>query len=36
MSIDEVADLLGKPVDEVRAKAHQWDENLIDDDTTAA
>jgi hypothetical protein len=33
-TIEEVAGFLGKPVDEVRAKAHQFDENLINDDTT--
>jgi hypothetical protein len=32
MSIEEVAGFLR--VDEVRAKAHQWDENLTYDDTT--
>ena len=34
MSVEDVAAFLGRPVDEVRAKARQLDENLIHDDTS--
>jgi hypothetical protein len=34
ISVEEVAGFLGRPVDEVRAKARELDENLIHNDTS--